>query len=525
MRILKRRGKVFWAIGLLVVGIRLFVRLDKYAWEEAPWKQPPSSETKKLEELELPSELFAKPELEEVQKFLGKLEKIERRNMPEESEGRTGFESPEEAVLGYLAGLRDSDFGQVKDAFWDKNEVKRIYGQYKVLCGIDRIPVKAFGGQMENGSQEAGEFLEQVKRHMEEADFDGLEFMGFVPVMDLAGNKNMDTESYQQYLETVEDSEGGIELESRAAVIRIDECQYLLFFDLAKKEDQWYIYKPGDVLTGFLNLDTHMTGAIRLDADGESAIEPLLEGKDEKLPETSGKVKTVQERQDGFDSPQAAVKAYLESLKSHDLEQAVNTFYLRTYWEEYSFDAYTQCQLPRLFGWQDIGLPPANDLARAVAGWDQEADLKRDVERQGMIVCLLNQYLENPEKDFEENVFDWEMLGEKLDWGSLEILGSVPKKVFVDLGSTKTSQARFDTEMEKIALGADGLESWAMGYEIGGREYILSMEVIQYGNKWYNKSFGTPVSGEIGVPEELMGMIPAIMLGDWEKFEGQVVDF
>ena len=526
MRI-KKRGKIFWAIGLLIVALRLVIRLDKYDWKDAPWRQPQISESQLAEELEKLPGLLAKPELEEVQGFLEKLNQWEREKVQEESEGaisqrETGFETPEEAVLGYLAGLRDSDFQGVRDTFLDKGEVKRIYGKYKMLCGIDRIPSDGLGGKVENGSQEAGKFLEQVRQHMEEADFDGLEFMGFVPVTELTGREDVDTESYRQYLETVGESEGGMELDSRAAAVRVNECQYLLFFDLAKKEERWYIYRPGDILTDLLGLDTGRTGELRLDTDGEAAIGPLLRNNGEGLPETGRKDEKGQEgteREEGFDSPREAVSAYLESLRSHDLEQAVSTFYLQTYLEQYSFDAYVQCQLPRLFGWKDIGLPPANDFAREAMGLDQEAELERGVERQAVMVCLMDRYLKAPEEDLGENGLSWEALGDKLDWGSLEILGSVPEKAFAGSGGMKMSRSSLDAEMEKLYLGADEVESWAMGFEINGNPYILFMDVVEYEGKWYNRAFGNPVSREIGVPEELTGIVPAQMLGGWERFE------
>lgn len=80
-------------------------------------------------------------------------------------------------------------------------------------------------------------------------------------------------------------------------------------------------------------------------------------------------------------------------------------------------------------------------------------------------------------------------------------------------------RSSLDVEMEKVYMGADGLESWAIGFEIGGNPYILFMEVVEYEGRWYNKSLGNPISQGIGVPEELMGIIPAQMLGGWERFE------
>ena len=124
-----------------------------------------------------------------------------------------------------------------------------------------------------------------------------------------------------------------------------------------------------------------------------------------------------------------------------------------------------------------------------------------------------------PEEDLGENGLSWEALGDKLDWGSLEILGSVPEKAFAGSGGMKMSRSSLDAEMEKLYLGADEVESWAMGFEINGNPYILFMDVVEYEGKWYNRAFGNPVSREIGVPEELTGIVPAQMLGGWERFE------
>jgi hypothetical protein len=60
--------------------------------------------------------------------------------MRNQKQNQSGFDTPEEAVKAYLAGLRDNDLEQMADTFGDESEADNISRQYTILCGIDLIP-------------------------------------------------------------------------------------------------------------------------------------------------------------------------------------------------------------------------------------------------------------------------------------------------------------------------------------------------------------------------------------------------
>ena len=70
-----------------------------------------------------------------------------------------GFATPEEAVIAYLTGLKNNDFGCMADTFGEGNGAEDISRQYAYLCGIDLIPEMADSSVvMISGSEEALQF-------------------------------------------------------------------------------------------------------------------------------------------------------------------------------------------------------------------------------------------------------------------------------------------------------------------------------------------------------------------------------
>ena len=52
---------------------------------------------------------------------------------PEIQEENKGFDTEEEAVLSYLAGLRDNDFGRMEDTFLDKSRAAEEFSPKRML--------------------------------------------------------------------------------------------------------------------------------------------------------------------------------------------------------------------------------------------------------------------------------------------------------------------------------------------------------------------------------------------------------
>ena len=151
-----------------------------------------------------------------------------------------------------------------------------------------------------------------------------MELRGFIPLEKLTDIYR--SEPYQKNLAALAKKNGGNQLDTRMAVIRINKDSFSLLFDIIQYEDKWYIFKIGGMLSHILGLDIEMAGTLRLDTEDEKIIKDIINNTSEELPkwkETATRPKTESE---GFATPQQAAIAFLDGLKAQDWEQMLGTF-------------------------------------------------------------------------------------------------------------------------------------------------------------------------------------------------------
>lgn len=104
-----------------------------------------------------------------------------------------------------------------------------ISRQYAVLCRLDLIPeIVGDGYVLFDGSKEAQEFLGKIGQQIENADFEGMEWIGFIPPEKLWDNYS--SQAYQKSLSVLAENSGS-KLENQVAVVQVNGSRFLLFFD------------------------------------------------------------------------------------------------------------------------------------------------------------------------------------------------------------------------------------------------------------------------------------------------------
>ncbi len=284
---------------------------------------------------------------------------------------------PEEAVLSYLAGLKENNFGHMLNTFGEGNGAGDIPLQYAYLCGITKMPEIAIGQFIPiSGSEDAEKLLEQITLKIEETDFGGLEFLGFLSPETFTGGSLPDT--YQQQLSAIAKANGGSELRNILAAIQIDENKYLLFIDTIKRDGRWFNFALGSTLAKELKLEEFeegTAGTVRMDTKDEKMPKKFLDGTPDRLPESAAHTSaSVQPRMEseGFGTPQQAASAYLEGLEAHDLEQMSSTFSIENYAEHYDLQAFSEYYQACFFMKQDVSLPPVNSFVKAMIGYERK---------------------------------------------------------------------------------------------------------------------------------------------------------
>ena len=447
-------------------------------------------------------------------------------NHSEKPQNQSGFDTPEEAVKAYLAGLRDNDLEQMADTFWDESEADNISRQYAILCGIDLIPeISSDKYLIIKESQDIQKFMNKLEQQIKTTDFSDMELRGFIPLEKLTDIYR--SEPYQKNLAALAKKNGGNQLDTRMAVIRINKDSFSLLFDIIQYEDKWYIFKIGGMLSHILGLDIEMAGTLRLDTEDEKIIKDIINNTSEELPkwkETATRPKTESE---GFATPQQAAIAFLDGLKAQDWEQMLGTFSVESYAEHYDLQAYTEYTQTYVYMKQDVSLPAVNEFVKAIVIRDRKKKVEKSIRQQGKGLYFSSKYTKGQAPMQEDTFHEWEDITEKMALESINVLGVITDDAVDKLvGADIIEKMRDNLAPQKAALlGADQIKDCIIVYECEGESYLLFMETASYDGKWYNNEIGNGIATALGIPIEYVGAAPIELIGNEEEVREMMESF
>jgi hypothetical protein len=218
----------------------------------------------------------------------------------------------------------------------------------------------------------------------------------------------------------------------------------------------------------------------------------------------------------GFDSPEEAARAYLEGLRDSDLNHMMSTFAVESYVEKFNWEAY----FSHLSFYQyqyDIWLP--NDSESFVA-------MNTESSRRAVFNSIIGHIFSLGELGFDPNRYRFmnkkdaddlaALLNAKLAasrFQTLEIIGFIPHDVlYEEYAGNPDPNSAFMKHLaklyESICGGMDRMAFCAIVFRFEKNEYILGLEALNYGGKWYIGKLG----GEI-FREWAAGTIPATARG------------
>lgn len=496
--------------------------------------QDEQQETMQMQETEQTKE----GQQESTQPGISDAESIAQTADSAENSTEKGFETPEAAVMAYLAGLRDDDFVRMVDTFGEGSGAGKIPFQYSLLCGIDMIAEANSGNIVRlNDSEEVEKFLEQLTQKIEAADFGSMEFIGFVPPEELIDTYSSD--EHQEKLLAIAQRNGGSELESRMAVIQVNENQYILLLDVIKRDGRWYLFELGGNLAGELepalmksaggqmNEEVQrariqlLYGIIELSEEDTKMLKQFLSDVPESLPEAEIGAQAIWVEGEGFDTPQQAGASYLEGLKAHDMDQMMSTFSVESYAEHYNMQAELEWLQCYVFAQPDVTLPPVNDFTKAMISYERKKQLKEDILNQGNALYQWREFLNDSKSEFDDVLLEWEELAEKTELYSIEILGYIPPEA---LSESYLSDSMLDILKRQAEIyGADKVENCVIVFECDGDQYCLFTEAVDYGGKWYNSKLGNQVEMLLGISTVFVGTEPIEMISAQETVENLII--
>ena len=230
--------------------------------------------------------------------------------------------------------------------------------------------------------------------------------------------------------------------------------------------------------------------------------------------------------QSGFESPEAAMIAYLEGVRDSDLDKMMSAFAIEALVEGFDFEvaigitgAYT------VFG--GFRVPNENDFL---------ASMNVQVRRGIVANLVINQYLEmaNTRVEREMSVimvedaatFTAEFIEDLLasNMETLEIAGFIPSEVLVSNlvhEQYVSEDQRKWIEDRELFLGSEETIDMAVMFLIDGRTYILIINVTSYGGEWFLSGSAGVLGYKIGLDGREHGVLtPESIESFFGSYEG-----
>jgi hypothetical protein len=184
-----------------------------------------------------------------------------------------------------------------------------------------------------------------------------------------------------------------------------------------------------------------------------------------EVPKTEEPTKAVQAAgAEGFESPESAVKAYLEGLKANDYNRMAETFA-------------GECKVDDILHQYAV-------LCRMELKPDDYISLKKDEDVKQFLMQLTGQMTE-------------------VDFGSMKLLGFIPPESLSDIYGSDKHQKNMAKHAEKY--GGEKIESCVAAIELGKNKYILIFEVLESEGRWLNLQLGGILANMTGLDRNMAG--------------------
>lgn len=194
----------------------------------------------------------------------------------------------------------------------------------------------------------------------------------------------------------------------------------------------------------------------------------------------------------GFDTPEEAMTAYIEAFQRNDLSGMLSTFAVETFAERY--DLAEQVERLHSYSISSGYIPGISGYSRALNVENRRFEIVNSIRNQYLVItgalCANGRTITNDERipgeEFLASIFasddsPWltaiNFQGEFLDPNALT-------------GLYDSEQVRENIARQLECYGGDEEQALAARFEIAGKPYVQFVDVIRYGDRWYNLTLG-----------------------------------
>lgn len=198
----------------------------------------------------------------------------------------------------------------------------------------------------------------------------------------------------------------------------------------------------------------------------------------------------------GYDSPEDAVRAYMESMKAGDFNGTLSTFAVETYVDNYDLAERLGVVSSYYRGNLTQPIQSIDNYTRSLNIVKRENELANSIFYQ--YACLGNMDISQPimfkegneyssAEEFLEDLTDYEWMEKlsNLKYGNILTIEEMADVLSIDPEEYQSDMAwNFESRLKQY--GGDEYVPLAVEFEYDGKDYYLCIDVISYNDRWYN---------------------------------------
>ena len=216
----------------------------------------------------------------------------------------------------------------------------------------------------------------------------------------------------------------------------------------------------------------------------------------------------------GFDSPEEAVSAYIQGWKNSDYAWMMAAFAVETYAANYDLNGTVE----RVGAYTPIMefIPGISELSDEINIETRRSRISKIIKAHYLLLTQsksMESTYAGTYRMLEDNETAEEMMADMFATDDSTYLSDITTDgVFIDPASlneaysSETNQAAIAKTAE--LAGADEVCSLLTTIRSAGAFYLLSMDTVRYGDRWYILEAGGNIGNLLGIPSDYMGLLP-----------------
>ena len=232
---------------------------------------------------------------------------------------------------------------------------------------------------------------------------------------------------------------------------------------------------------------------------------------------------------EGYDTPEAALQAYLDFLRQGDLDGMLSVFALESHASQMDFAASIEYSPYNLTtgNYSSGPLPPVSDTARAFNLEGFRSAAARDLYQQYLYFMLrgteyLNssyQYFPSSKTETAEREALAAALDREVSFSELQFLGFVESEPYFTDRQAESFR-RYQTR-QLAAAGAEELRELSAEIRLDGEDFVLFFTLARYEGRWYILNLGNYLYSSARSLQEdswnAWNLLPGSVFRSWEQ--------